>query len=130
MVCVVRMYVNTLGKVCICVFVTLMYNRWFQEPAVKRNWIIVVGAWFLVFLGIGEGGLLPGIEPLLTPSSSSCPTASVVAGIVLEVLNHTGTCIGLTPVSHRCFYAAYSVESVPDTGSICVSSNIHTQSCI
>ena len=28
--------------------------RWFQEPAVKRNYCIVLGAWFLVFIGIGK----------------------------------------------------------------------------
>jgi len=39
---------------------------WFQQPAVKRNWYIVLGAWGLVFLGI----------------------ACIVTGLVLEIVIH------------------------------------------
>ena len=31
-----------------------MIIRWFQHPEVKSNLLIVLGAWFLVFLSIGE----------------------------------------------------------------------------
>ncbi len=40
----------------------MVYNRWFQEPAVKRNWAVVVGTWFLVLLGIGGSGLPAATE--------------------------------------------------------------------
>ena len=27
---------------------------WFQQPAIRKNWCLVVGIWILVFLGIGN----------------------------------------------------------------------------
>ena len=50
------MYQNKIpGVFSVCMHVPRC--RWFQETAVKRNWYIVLGAWGLVVLGIGEYNL-------------------------------------------------------------------------
>ena len=50
------MYQNKIpGVFSVCMHVPRC--RWFQETAVKRNWYIVLGAWGLVVLGIGECNL-------------------------------------------------------------------------
>ena len=36
---------------------------WFQQPAVKKNWCLVVGIWMLILLGIGKALSLYRMHP-------------------------------------------------------------------
>ncbi len=73
----------------------ILLYRWFQEPAVKKNACLVIGAWILVFLGIGNhSNCLPcsNNSSCLTPYVSielhSDSAASLITGIGLEISHH------------------------------------------